>query len=80
MSIDQNIRLEIILWLSCVLKIYSAGVFHNLEFIVRNITVGTFHHGEKISNSGLKTLMGTSQCFFVYYPKNHFVSGSSWII
>ena len=69
MSIDQNIRLEIILWFSCVLKIYPSGVSHNVDFIFRNITVSTFHHCENTSNSGLKTVMGASQWFFFRYPK-----------
>ena len=53
MSIDQNIRPEIILWFSCVLKIDPAEISNNLDFIFRNITVGTFHHGENVSDSGM---------------------------
>ena len=47
---------------------------HNIQplgmiVIFGNITVGTFHHGEKISDSGLKTVTGTSQWVFVRYSK-----------
>ena len=55
MILDQIIRPESILWFSCVLKIDPAEVSHNLDFIFRNIIVETFHHGENISNIGLKT-------------------------
>ena len=84
MSIGQNIRNERILSSSCVLIIDITGVSHNLGFIFRNITVGTFHHGKNISNSGLKIIMGPSRwvlsmtpqqlyhyiiiCFILSYP------------
>ena len=69
MSIGQNMQPEIILWFGCVLKIDPAGVFHNINFIFKHITVGTFHHGENISNSDLKNVMGASQWVFVRCPK-----------
>jgi len=56
MSICQNIRFQSILWYSCVLTIDPAGVSHNLNFIFRNIKVGTFHHGENVSDSGMTYL------------------------
>ena len=68
MSIGQNILNERILSSSCVLIIDITGVSHNLDFIFRNITVGTFHHGENIPNSGLKTVMGDSRWVIVRYP------------
>ena len=61
MSIGQNMWPEIILLLYCVLKIGPAGVSHKFDIIFRNVTVGTFHHGENIFNSDLKIVMGASQ-------------------
>ena len=75
MSICQNIRFQSILWFSCVLKIDPAGVSQILDFTFRNITVGTFHHGENISNSGLKTAMGANRWVFVHYPKTILYQG-----
>ena len=47
----------------------SGGIYHNFDFIVRNITVKTFYYGENIFYSGLQTLIGTSQWVFVRYAK-----------
>ena len=75
MSICQNIRFQSILWFSCVLKIDPARVSWILDFIFRNITVRTFHLCENMSDSGLKTVMGTSQWVFVRYPKTILCQG-----
>ena len=72
MIIYQNIQPEIILLFNCLLRIDLAGVFHNLYFIIRNITIRTFHHGENISGKDLKPVMGASQWVFVRYPKKPF--------
>ena len=75
MSIGQNIWTEIILWFNCVLKIDPAEVSHNFDFICQNITVGTFHHGENVSNSSLKTVMGANRWVFIRYPKTILCQG-----
>ena len=65
MIIRQNMRPKNVLWFSCVLEIDIAKISHTLDFIFRNIIFGTFHHGEHISDSGLKAVVGASQCIFV---------------
>ena len=77
MSIGQNIRTESILWFGCVLIIDPAGVSHILDFSFRNITVGTFHHCENISDISLKTVTITYWWVFVRYPKTILCQGQA---
>jgi len=46
-----------------------------LDFIFRNITVGTFHHGENISDSCKTTVMVVTRWVFGVYPKTILCQG-----